>query len=170
MDTYPYLLAPLDLGFITLKNRIIIGAMHTGLEDLPDGSQRMAVFYSERAAADVASIITVDIAPNEKGIFYSGDSIINQFAQIATHRIITEAIHNAGSKIVLQILHTDRDSYQPQPIASSAIKSANPFASVELSHEHIKQTIIDFATCAKLAQQAGYDGVEIMGAAGYLIN
>lgn len=170
MNNYPNLLAPLDLGFTVLKNRVIMGAMHTGLEDLPDAPQRLAAFYAERAAADVALIVTGGVSPNEKGAFFAGGSIFNQPAQIDGHRIVTNAVHQAGGKIALQILHAGRDSYQSEPCAPSVLKTSNPFTSVELSSEDIEQTIADFARCAYLAKQAGYDGVEIMGSAGYLIN
>ncbi|MFI8416562.1 FAD-dependent oxidoreductase [Serratia sp. NPDC078593] len=170
MNNYPHLLAPLDLGFTVLKNRVLMGAMHTGLEDLPDGPQRVAGFYAERAAAGVALIVTGGVAPNEKGMFHSDGAIFNREQQIADHRIITDAVHQAGGKIALQILHAGRDSYQTDPVAPSSIKNSNPFTSVALTAQQIEQTIADFAHCAQLAQRAGYDGVEIMGAAGYLIN
>lgn len=170
MNDYPHLLAPLDLGFTVLKNRVLMGAMHTGLEDLPDGPERMARFYAERAGAGVALIVTGGVSPNEKGVFYSGGSILNCKEQIKTHQIVTHAVHDAGGKIALQILHAGRDSYQPDPVAPSAIPISNPFASVELSADEVEKTIQDFVRCAQLAQQAGYDGIEIMGSAGYLIN
>lgn len=171
MSAYPHLLTPLDLGFTTLKNRVLMGSMHTGLEELPDGPQRMAAFYAERAAAGVALIVTGGIAPNEKGVVYRGASVFNQPQQVAHHRIVTEAVHQAGGKIALQILHAGRYSYQPQPVAPSALQAPiNPFAPAALTHQQIEQTIADFAHCAALAQQAGYDGVEVMGSEGYLIN
>lgn len=169
-NIYPHLLASLDLGFTQLKNRVLMGAMHTGLEDLPDGPERLAAFYAERAAAGVALIVTGGVAPNEKGIFYLGGSVFNQKAQIDKHRIVTDAVHKAGGKIALQILHAGRDSYQPEPYAPSAIPTSNRYASVAMTEEQIEQTIADFAHCALLAQEARYDGVEIMGSAGYLIN
>ncbi|MBP0998068.1 NADPH-dependent 2,4-dienoyl-CoA reductase [Serratia fonticola] len=171
MRAYPNLLAPLDLGFTTLKNRVLMGSMHTGLEELPDGPERMAAFYAERAAAGVALIVTGGIAPNEKGVVYRGASVLNQPQQVAHHRIVTEAVHQAGGKIALQILHTGRYSYQPQPVAPSALQAPiNPFSPAALTHQEVEQTITDFANCAALAQQAGYDGVEVMGSEGYLIN
>lgn len=171
MSAYPHLLAPLDLGFTTLKNRVLMGSMHTGLEELPDGPQRMAAFYAERAAAGVALIVTGGIAPNDKGVVYRGGSILNQPQQVAHHRIVTDAVHQAGGKIALQILHAGRYSYQPQPVAPSALQAPiNPFTPTALSHQQIEDTIADFAHCAALAQQAGYDGVEVMGSEGYLIN
>ncbi|MBJ2067996.1 NADPH-dependent 2,4-dienoyl-CoA reductase [Serratia odorifera] len=171
MSAYPHLLAPLDLGFTTLKNRMLMGSMHTGLEELPDGPQRMAAFYAERAAAGVALIVTGGIAPNDKGVVYRGGSILNQPQQVVHHRIVTDAVHQAGGKIALQILHAGRYSYQPQPVAPSALQAPiNPFTPTALSHQQIEDTIADFAHCAALAQQAGYDGVEVMGSEGYLIN
>ncbi|WP_199635733.1 NADPH-dependent 2,4-dienoyl-CoA reductase [Serratia sp. PAMC26656] len=171
MSNYPHLLAPLDLGFTTLKNRVLMGSMHTGLEELPDGPERMAAFYAERAAAGVALIVTGGIAPNEKGVVYRGGSTLNRRDQVDHHRIVTDAVHQAGGKIALQILHAGRYSYQPQPVAPSALQAPiNPFAPTALSETEIEQTIADFAHCALLAQQAGYDGVEVMGSEGYLIN
>ncbi|MGF6190292.1 FAD-dependent oxidoreductase [Serratia sp. 2723] len=171
MSAYPNLLAPLDLGFTTLKNRVLMGSMHTGLEELPNGPERMAAFYAERAAAGVALIVTGGIAPNEQGVVYRGASVLNQPQQVADHRIVTEAVHQAGGKIALQILHTGRYSYQPQPVAPSALQAPiNPFSPAALTTQEVEQTIADFANCAALAQQAGYDGVEVMGSEGYLIN
>lgn len=167
---YSHLLKPLDLGFTQLKNRVLMGAMHTGLEDLPDGPERLAVFYAERAAAGVALIITGGVSPDEKGIFYLGGSVFNQKEQIDKHHIITHAVHKAGGKIALQILHAGRDSYQPEPYAPSAIATSNRYGSVAMTDEQIERTIADFVACALLAKEAGYDGVEIMGSAGYLIN
>ena len=171
MSLYPHLLAPLDLGFTTLKNRVLMGSMHTGLEELPDGPQRMAAFYGERAAAGVALIVTGGIAPNRQGVVYRGASTLEQPQQVAHHRTITEAVHQAGGKIALQILHAGRYSYQPHPVAPSALQAPiNPFRPSALTQQEIEQTIADFARCAALAQQAGYDGVEVMGSEGYLIN
>ncbi|HGM7741306.1 TPA: 2,4-dienoyl-CoA reductase FMN-binding domain-containing protein, partial [Serratia marcescens] len=171
MSNYPHLLAPLDLGFTTLKNRVLMGSMHTGLEELPDGPQRLAAFYAERAAAGVALIVTGGIAPNEQGVVFRGGSILNSEAQLPHHRPVTEAVHRAGGKIALQILHTGRYSYQPKLVAPSALQAPiNPFTPSALSEAEIAQTIADFARCAALAQQAGYDGVEVMGSEGYLIN
>ncbi|EPB4501390.1 oxidoreductase [Yersinia enterocolitica] len=171
MLAYPHLLAPLDLGFTTLKNRVLMGSMHTGLEELPDGPQRLAAFYAERAAGGVGLIVTGGIAPNKKGVVYQGASVLNDATQVPHHQIVTDAVHRAGGKIALQILHTGRYSYQKQPVAPSALQAPiNPFAPQELSHDEVLQTIADFAHCAQLARQAGYDGVEVMGSEGYLIN
>ncbi|MES4611174.1 MAG: FAD-dependent oxidoreductase [Ewingella sp.] len=168
---YPHLLAPLDLGFTQLKNRVLMGSMHTGLEELKEGPQRMAAFYAERAAAGVGLIVTGGIAPNVQGVVYRGGSVLNQQQQIAHHQVVTEAVHQAGGKIALQILHAGRYSYQPNPVAPSALQAPiNRFSPLALTHEQIEETIADFAQCAALAQQADYDGVEIMGSEGYLIN
>ncbi|EKN6251435.1 TPA: NADPH-dependent 2,4-dienoyl-CoA reductase [Yersinia enterocolitica] len=171
MLAYPHLLAPLDLGFTTLKNRVLMGSMHTGLEELPDGPQRLAAFYAERAAGGVGLIVTGGIAPNKKGVVYQGASVLNDATQVPHHQIVTDAVHRAGGKIALQILHAGRYSYQKQPVAPSALQAPiNPFAPQELSHDEVLQAIADFAHCAQLARLAGYDGVEVMGSEGYLIN
>lgn len=171
MLAYPHLLAPLNLGFTTLKNRVLMGSMHTGLEELHDGPQRLAAFYAERAAGGVGLIVTGGIAPNKKGVVYQGASVLNDATQVPHHQIVTDAVHLAGGKIALQILHAGRYSYQKQPVAPSALQAPiNPFAPQELSHDEVLQTIVDFANCARLAKQAGYDGVEVMGSEGYLIN
>lgn len=168
---YPHLLAPLDLGFTQLKNRILMGSMHTGLEELENGPQRLAAFYAERAAAGVGLIVTGGIAPNEQGVVYRGGSVFNRPAQIAHHLPVTEAVHAAGGKIALQILHAGRYSYQPDPVAPSALQAPiNRFTPHALSEAEITNTLHDFAECARLAQLADYDGVEIMGSEGYLIN
>ncbi|OTA20183.1 NADPH-dependent 2,4-dienoyl-CoA reductase [Xenorhabdus beddingii] len=171
MSNYPHLLTPLDLGFTTLKNRVLMGSMHTGLEEHPDGAQRLAQFYAERAAGGVALIVTGGIAPNPQGVTAAGASVLNSEDSLPQHKLITDAVHQAGGKIALQILHTGRYSYQKNAVAPSAIQAPiNPFPPQEMSEEDIQQTIRDFARCAQLAKQAGYDGVEIMGSEGYLIN
>ncbi|QTL40259.1 NADPH-dependent 2,4-dienoyl-CoA reductase [Xenorhabdus budapestensis] len=171
MSNYPHLFTPLDLGFTTLKNRVLMGSMHTGLEEHPNGARRLAQFYAERAAAGVALIVTGGISPNPQGVVAAGASILNSEDALPHHRIITDSVHQAGGKIALQILHTGRYSYQKNLVAPSALQAPiNPFMPKEMSEEDIQQTIRDFARCAQLAQQAGYDGVEIMGSEGYLIN
>ncbi|MDC9615022.1 NADPH-dependent 2,4-dienoyl-CoA reductase [Xenorhabdus khoisanae] len=171
MSNYPHLLAPLDLGFTTLKNRVLMGSMHTGLEEHPNGAQRLAQFYAERAAGGVALIVTGGIAPNPQGVVTAGASVLNSEDSLPHHKIVTDAVHQAGGKIALQILHTGRYSYQKNLVAPSAIQAPiNPFTPREMSGEDIQQTIRDFSRCAQLAQQAGYDGVEVMGSEGYLIN
>src|SRR5471032_1193843 len=164
MPFYPHLLAPLDLGFTQLKNRVLMGSMHTGLEELEEGPQRMAALSAERAAAGVGLIVTGGISPNAQGVVYRGGSVLNQQQQIAHHRVVTEAVHQAGGKIALQILHAGRYSYQPNPVAPSALQAPiNRFSPLALTDEQIETTLADFARCAELAQQANYDGVEIMG-------
>lgn len=171
MNHYPHLLAPLELGFTTLKNRVLMGSMHTGLEEHPNGSARLAAFYAERARAGVGLIVTGGISPNQHGVVHAGASIFDHENQIPHHKIITDAVHQAGGKIAMQILHTGRYSYQPQPHAPSAIQAPiNPYPPIEMTEDMIQQTLSDFAQCARLAQHAGYDGVEIMGSEGYLIN
>ncbi|RUR96414.1 NADPH-dependent 2,4-dienoyl-CoA reductase [Pectobacterium polaris] len=171
MTAYPTLLSPLDLGFTTLKNRVVMGSMHTGLEEHPDGTERLAAFYRERAQGGVSLIVTGGIAPNAKGAVAKGGATLHDEAQLAHHQVLTQAVHDAGGKIALQILHAGRYSYQPDPVAPSAIQAPiNRFAPREMSTQDIVQTIDDFARCAALAQKAGYDGVEIMGSEGYLIN
>ena len=169
--SYPSLFAPLDLGFTQLKNRVLMGSMHTGLEEYPDGAERLATFYAERARHGVALIVTGGIAPAQSGVGMEGGATLNDARQVSHHRIITDAVHNEGGKIALQILHTGRYSYQPQLVAPSAIQAPiNRFTPHALNHEEILQLIEDFARCAQLAREAGYDGVEIMGSEGYLIN
>ncbi|WP_340609667.1 NADPH-dependent 2,4-dienoyl-CoA reductase [Xenorhabdus bharatensis] len=171
MSNYPHLFTPLDLGFTTLKNRVLMGSMHTGLEEHPDGTRRLAQFYAERAAGGVALIVTGGISPNPQGVVSAGASVLNSEDELPHHKFITDAVHQAGGKIALQILHTGRYSYQKKLVAPSALQAPiNPFIPKEMTEEDIQQTISDFARCAQLAQQAGYDGVEIMGSEGYLIN
>lgn len=171
MSTTPSLFDPLDLGFTQLKNRLLMGSMHTGLEERPDGAARLAAFYAERAAGGVALIVTGGIAPSPEGVVVAGGSVLNVDTDLAHHRTITGAVHQHGGKIALQILHAGRYSYQPALVAPSPLQAPiNPFTPQALSHDAILQLIADFARCAALAQQAGYDGVEIMGSEGYLIN
>jgi 2,4-dienoyl-CoA reductase (NADPH2) len=171
MSIPPSLFDPLDLGFTQLKNRVLMGSMHTGLEERPDGAERLAAFYAERAADGVALIVTGGIAPSPEGVVVAGGSVLNTESGLAHHRQITEAVHRHDGKIALQILHAGRYSYQPSLVAPSAIQAPiNPFTPQALTHQAILQLIDDFARCAALAQQAGYDGVEIMGSEGYLIN
>ncbi|MCT8353292.1 oxidoreductase [Photorhabdus kayaii] len=171
MSHYPHLFAPLDLGFTTLKNRILMGSMHTGLEEHPDRAQRLARFYAERAAGGVALIVTGGISPNKQGVIGKGTAFLVDEKDLIHHKVITDAVHQAGGKIAMQILHTGRYSYQPHLVAPTAIQAPiNPFMPREMTEEDIQQTIADFAHCAQLAQLAGYDGVEIMGSEGYLIN
>jgi len=168
---YPHLLAPLDLGFTTLKNRVLMGSMHVGLEEVPNGFERMAAFYAERARGGVGLIVTGGIAPNERGRPMKGGAMLTTEAEAAHHRVVTDAVHQVGGKIAMQILHFGRYSYQKDLVAPSALQAPiNPFTPHALTAEEVEQTIDDFACCAGLAQVAGYDGVEIMGSEGYLIN
>ena len=171
MSNYPHLLAPLDLGFTTLKNRVLMGSMHVGLEEVEGGYDRMAAFYAERAAGGVGLIVTGGISPNDHGVTFHGGSKLDTLEEAEKHKVITQAVHNAGGKIALQILHTGRYSYQAENVAPSAIQAPiNPVKPHALTSAEVNQTIADFVNCAKLSQVAGYDGVEIMGSEGYLIN
>lgn len=168
---YPHLFTPLDLGFTTLKNRILMGSMHLGLEELPDGFERMAAFYAERARAGVALMVTGGIGPNKEGAIHAHAATLDSASKIPQHQLITEAVHTAGGKICLQILHTGRYAYNPKLIAPSALQAPiNRFVPRALSSEEVEGQIQDFVHCATLAQQAGYDGVEVMGSEGYFLN
>ena len=168
---YPHLLAPLDLGFTTLRNRTLMGSMHTGLEEKPDGFERMAAYFAERARGGVGLMVTGGIGPNVEGGVYSGAAKLSTPEEAEKHRIVTEAVHQAGGKICLQILHAGRYAYSPKQVAPSAIQAPiNPFKPKELDEEGIEKQIADFVNCSQLAQSAGYDGVEIMGSEGYFIN
>ncbi len=171
MTAYPHLLAPLDLGFVTLKNRTLMGSMHTGLEEKPGGFERMAAYFAERARGGVGLMVTGGIAPNEEGGVYAGAAKLSTAEEADQHRIVTEAVHEAGGLICMQILHAGRYAYSPKQVAPSAIQAPiNPFKPQELDEAGIEKQIADFVNCAVLARQAGYDGVEIMGSEGYFIN
>ncbi|MDH6113832.1 2,4-dienoyl-CoA reductase (NADPH2) [Kitasatospora sp. MAP12-15] len=171
MSEYPHLLSPLDLGFTTLPNRVLMGSMHVGLEEAEQGFERMAEFYATRARGGVGLIVTGGIAPNEAGRPWSGGAKLTTEAEVAQHATVTAAVHREGSRIAMQILHFGRYAYHPDLVAPSAIQAPiSPFTPHELTAEQIEQTIEDFARTAQLARQAGYDGVEIMGSEGYLIN
>ena len=171
MTAYPHLLAPLDLGFVTLKNRTLMGSMHTGLEEKPGGFERMAAYFAERARGGVGLMVTGGIAPNEEGGVYAGAAKLSTAEEADKHRIVTQAVHEADGRICLQILHAGRYAYSPKQVAPSAIQAPiNPFKPRELDEEGIEKQIADFVNCAVLARQAGYDGVEIMGSEGYFIN
>lgn len=171
MSVYPHLTRPLDLGFTTLPNRLLMGSMHVGLEEVDNGFERMAAFYAERARGGVALMVTGGIAPNERGRPMHGGAMLTTEEEARQHQIVTSAVHQAGGKIAMQILHFGRYSYQPSLVAPSAIKAPiNPFTPHALTTEEVEQTVEDFVRCAGLAQFAGYDGVEVMGSEGYLIN
>ena len=168
---YPHMLAPLDLGFVTLKNRVVMGSMHTGLEEAPDGFQRLAAFYAERASGGAGLIVTGGIAPNEAGCVAQNAAKLTTEEEMHEHRIVTQAVHEAGGKIAMQILHTGRYAFHPKLVAPSAIQApVNIFKPHALSEDEVEHQIRDFVACAELAEKAGYDGVEIMGSEGYLIN
>jgi 2,4-dienoyl-CoA reductase (NADPH2) len=169
--TYPNLLSPLDLGFTALRNRVIMGSMHTGLEDRARHIDRLAEYFAERARGGVGLIITGGYAPNRTGWLLPFAAELVSSAQTRRHRRITNAVHESGGKILLQILHAGRYAYHPLSVSASSIKAPiNPFRPRRLSSRGVESTIDDFARCAVLAREAGYDGVEIMGSEGYLIN
>jgi len=170
MTTYPHLLAPLDLGFTTLKNRVLMGSMHTGLEETGDWN-RVAEFYAERARGEVGLIVTGGIAPNREGGVAPGAAAMGNQQDIDNHSIVTQRVHDAGGKIAMQILHTGRNAFSPECVAPSPVKSPiSPFRPKELDEDGIEKQIADIAATAVNAQQAGYDGVEIMGSEGYFLN
>ncbi|MFN3618547.1 MAG: 2,4-dienoyl-CoA reductase FMN-binding domain-containing protein, partial [Aquabacterium sp.] len=171
MSAYPHLLQPLDLGFTTLRNRVLMGSMHVGLEEAPNGFERMAAFYAERARGGVALMVTGGIAPNDAGRPYPGGARMATEEEAAQHKVVTDAVHAAGGKIAMQILHFGRYAYHPGLVGPSPIKAPiAPMPPRELTTDEVWQTVEDYAHCAAMAQKAGYDGVEIMGSEGYLIN
>ncbi|MEC5159888.1 MULTISPECIES: NADPH-dependent 2,4-dienoyl-CoA reductase [unclassified Janthinobacterium] len=171
MTTYPHLLAPLDLGFTTLRNRVIMGSMHTGLEDRFYNYGKLAAFYRERARGGVGLIVTGGISPNRSGWLLPFGGTVNWLGDVLNHRKVTSAVHQEGGKILMQILHAGRYGYQPFVVSASAKKSPiSPFKPRALSEAGIEGTIRDYARCAKLAKRAGYDGIEVMGSEGYLLN
>ncbi|MDF2180416.1 NADPH-dependent 2,4-dienoyl-CoA reductase [Aliiglaciecola sp. CAU 1673] len=168
---YPNLLSPLDLGFTTLKNRVLMGSMHLGLEEEKGGVEKLAAFYAERAAGGVGLIVTGGVAPNRQGWVFPFASRMTRKSHAKEHAHITEAVHAHGGKICMQILHTGRYGYHPIAVAPSAIPTPiNPFKPWEMSKRGIHSTIKDYANCAAMSKLAGYDGVEVMGSEGYLIN
>ena len=170
MTDYPHLLAPLDLGFTHLKNRVLMGSMHTGLEETKDWN-RVAEFYAERARGDVALMVTGGIGPNLEGSVLPGAAMMVSDQDVANHRIVTDRVHEADGKIAMQILHAGRYAYGPKCVAPSAIKSPiSPFPPTELDAAGIEKQISDIVSCAARAREAGYDGVEIMGSEGYFLN
>ncbi|OSQ50972.1 NADPH-dependent 2,4-dienoyl-CoA reductase [Marivita geojedonensis] len=170
MTTYPNMLAPLDLGFTTLKNRVLMGSMHTNLEETGDWN-RVAEFYATRARGGVALMVTGGMAPNREGGVFPGASGLFTDQDITNHRIVTDRVHEADGKIAMQILHAGRYAYGKECVAPSAVKSPiSPFPPIELDEDGIEKQISDIVTAAKRAQDAGYDGVEVMGSEGYFIN
>ncbi len=168
---YSRLLEPLDLGFTQLANRVIMGSMHLGLEEAKGGFERMAAFYAERAHRGAGLIVSGGISPNDEGRPMPGGACLDSPGKADRHRLVADAVHRAGGKIAMQILHFGRYAYHPALVAPSALQAPiSPFVPRELTHAEIQKTIDDFANCASLAQLAGYDGVEIMGSEGYLIN
>jgi len=171
MTKYTHIFEPLDLGFTILKNRIIMGSMHTGLEEKKNGLERIATYYAERARGGVGLIVSGGIAPNVQGWTAPFSARMSTKKHAKHHKVITDAVHKEGGKICMQILHSGRYGYHPLAVAPSAIKSPiTPFKPFKLKQSGIKRTIKDFVNSAKLAKLAGYDGVEIMGSEGYLIN
>ncbi len=171
MAPYPHVFAPLDLGVVTLPNRVVMGSMHTGLEEAPDGFVRLAAFYAERAAAGVGLIVTGGIAPNAEGRLSPVGAVLTTPAEAEPHRLVTDAVHAAGGLICLQILHAGRYALHPGAVAPSPLRAPiSPFTPRELTDSEVRATIDDFARCAALARDAGYDGVEIMASEGYLLN
>ena len=170
MKLYPHIFKKLDLGFIELKNRIIMGSMHTGLEEIGDW-ERISEFYAARARGQVSLIITGGIGPNKEGSVLPGAAMMMNEKDVKNHMISTQAVHNEGGKIVMQILHAGRYAYNDKAVAPSPVKAPiSPFTPKELDEEGIEKQISDIAQSAFLAKCAGYDGVEIMGSEGYLIN
>jgi len=168
---YPLLFQPLDLGFVTLPNRILMGSMHTGLEARPDGMARLAAFYAERARGGAALIVTGGFSPNDAGELGPHRAQMSTRGDAERHKPITRAVHEAGGRIALQVLHSGRYGFHKNIVAPSAVKSGiNPNAPQELSADEIEQTIAAFAASAALAREAGYDGIEVMGSEGYLLS
>ncbi|WP_102110183.1 NADPH-dependent 2,4-dienoyl-CoA reductase [Oceaniglobus roseus] len=170
MSAYPHLLAPLDLGHVTLPNRVLMGSMHTGLEETKDWN-RVAEFYAARARGGVGLMVTGGMAPNREGGVFPGAAGLFSAADIANHRVVTERVHDAGGRIAMQILHAGRYAYSPDCVAPSPVKSPiSPFPPRELDEAGIEKQIADIATAAARAREAGYDGVEVMGSEGYFLN
>ncbi|MHC5559545.1 NADPH-dependent 2,4-dienoyl-CoA reductase [Kocuria sp.] len=168
---YPHLTAPLDLGFTTLPNRVLMGSMHTGLEEQPGGFERLAAFYAERVRGGVGLIVTGGIGPSPEGATRPGAALLATPEEVAGHRTVTGAVHAEGGRIALQILHSGRYAQSTAAVAPSALRAPiSPVVPHELTDEEIERTIEDFARTAVLAREAGYDGVEVMGSEGYLIN
>ncbi|KJK58481.1 NADPH-dependent 2,4-dienoyl-CoA reductase [Saccharothrix sp. ST-888] len=171
MTAYPHLLSPLDLGFTTLPNRVLMGSMHVGLEEAPGGFERMGEFYAARVRGGVGLIVTGGIAPNEEGRPWGGGAKLTTEEETAQHAVVTAAVHREGGRIAMQILHFGRYAHHPDLVAPSALQAPiSPFTPRALTEEEVERTIEDFVRAAGLARHAGYDGVEIMGSEGYLVN
>ncbi len=171
VHSYPHLLAPLDLGFTTLPNRVLMGSMHVGLEDRPKNFARLAEFYAERARGGAALIVTGGFAPNRTGWLLPMAGKLTTRREVERHRAITDAVHAHGGRIALQLLHAGRYSYHPLGVSASKTRSPiTPFGARAMTAREVRSTVDDFAHSAALAREAGYDGVEIMGSEGYLIN
>ncbi|MEU8825169.1 NADPH-dependent 2,4-dienoyl-CoA reductase [Streptomyces sp. NPDC048636] len=171
MSPYPHLLSPLDLGFTTLPNRVVMGSMHVRLEEVERGFERLAAFYAARARGGVGLIVTGGVAPNEEGRPSEDGATMTSEAEARQHRTVTEAVHREGGRIALQILHFGRYAYHADLVAPSPLQAPiSPHTPRELTDAEIERTIADYARTARLARAAGYDGVEIMGSEGYLIN
>lgn len=170
-SAFPHLLSPLDLGFTTLKNRTLMGSMHLGLEEEKGGFDKLAAFYAARAKGDVGLIVTGGISPNIAGWVAPFAGRMSSSRHAKKHRVITDAVHAEGGKICMQILHSGRYGYHPLAVSASSVKAPiSPFKPKSLSSRGVRRTITDYAECANYAKMAGYDGVEIMGSEGYLIN
>ena len=171
MSDHPHLLAPLDLGHLTLPNRVVMGSMHTGLEDRAKDFPKLAAYLAERARGGAALIVTGGFAPNLEGTLYPGASKLTSRRELARHRLVTDAVHAEGGRVALQLLHAGRYAYTPWCVAPSAVKSPiSRFRPRALSDRGVRRQVRAFARAARLAREAGYDGVEVMGSEGYLIN
>ena len=170
-QAYPHLFEPLDLGFVQLPNRLLMGSMHTGLEDRLWNWPKLTAYFVERAKGGVGLMVTGGIAPNRRGSLAPLASKLTNVWEVRRHRMLTKAVHEANGRICMQILHAGRYAYHPFSVAPSAIQSPiTPFKPKALSGRGIKRQIEDFVRCARLAKAAGYDGVEVMGSEGYFIN
>ena len=168
---YPHLLEPLDLGFTQLSNRVLMGSMHVGLEDRARDAKKLGAYFAARARGGVSLAVTGGFAPNREGWLFPFASKMSTSGEARAQKPVTDAVHAEGGKIAMQILHAGRYSYHPLSVSASAVKSPiNPFKPRQMSEKRIRQTIADYARSAQLAREAGYDGVEIMGSEGYLIN